>query len=65
MDTKNYNYDQLKAVKQLTYALCRLIESCEPKQYNNCEMYKAVFAMYSIADFTLLRRMTQPDITDD
>ena len=34
MDTKNYNNDQLKAVKQLTYALCRLIESCEPKQYN-------------------------------
>lgn len=31
MDTKNYNNDQLKAVKQLTYALCRLIESCEPK----------------------------------
>lgn len=65
MNTKNYNNDQLKAVKQLTYALCRLIEGCELKHYNDCEMYKAVFAMYSIADFTLLRRITQPDLTDD
>lgn len=65
MNTKNYNNDQLKAVKQLTYALCRLIEGCEPKQFDKCEMYKAVYALYSIADFTLLRRITQPDITDD
>lgn len=65
MNTKNYNNEQLRAVKQLTYALCRLIEGCEPKEYNDCEMYKAVFAMYSLADFILLRRLTQPDLTDD